>query len=213
MIRGKMLVIISLLMVCGCSTSGPVSPGATLLSGLNDYQGEMQHAGNSPTAWPNRQRAGGALKGIITATTGGSTEFHRLVDLDIRKREFIITIGDLSLRTDRTKEMKDELVAIDEEILALKPIVRAQVEAMPASGETHGGVETVATTGMLKLAVDKFSSSSGRGGEPPSTWVQQNLVTDLGTFSTVRTLDGQTYRCSLYSVPEEGSGMRCAPIK
>jgi len=210
----KRLAMISLLMLSGCSTtSGPVSNGATLLSGLNDYQGEMQHAGNSPERWPDRQRAGGELKGIITATVGGSREFYRLVDLDIRKREFVITMRDLSLRTDRTQEMKDELVAMDEEILALKPIVREQVATMPAAGESRQQVETVATYGMLKLAVDKFSSSGGRGIDPPSTWVDQNLVTDLGSFSTVRTLDGQIYHCSLYSIPEQGAGMKCELIK
>ena len=210
----KRLAIISLLMLSGCSTtSGPVSNGATLLSGLNDYQGEMQHAGNSPERWPDRQRAGGELKGIITATVGGSREFYRLVDLDIRKREFVITMRDLSLRTDRTQEMKDELVAMDEEILALKPIVREQVATIPAAGESRQQVETVATYGMLKLAVDKFSSSGGRGIDSPSTWVDQNLVTDLGSFSTVRTLDGQIYHCSLYSIPEQGAGMKCELIK
>jgi hypothetical protein len=214
MMRGKRLALISLLMLCDCSTqTGQISPGATLLSGLNDYQGEMQHAGNSPDRWPDRQRAGGALKDIITATVGGSREFYRLVDLDIKKREFVITLRDSHLRTDRTQEMKDELVAMDEEILALKPIVREQVAAMPVTGESHGAVEKVATYGMLKLAVDKFSSSGRRGIDPPSTWVEQDLVTDLGTFSTVRTLDGAMYRCSLYGISDEGSSMKCALTK
>ena len=210
----KRLAIISLLMLCACSTTnGPVSPGATLLSGLNDYQGEMQHAGNSPERWPDRQRAGGVLKGTITATVGGSKEFYRLVDLDIKKREFVITMRDLSLRTNRTQEMKEELVAMDDEILILKPIVREQVAAVPESGESRQQVETVATYGMLKLALDKFSSTGGRGVDPPSTWVDQNLVTDLGSFSTVRTLDGQIYRCTLYTVPDVGAGMKCELLK
>src|ERR1044071_10338986 len=197
--RKNLLAVFPFLMLYGCAGSRPASPGATLLLGLSDYQGEMQHAGNSPERWPGRQRAGGELKGIITATVGGSREFYRLVDLDIRKREFVITMRDLSLRTDRTQEMKDELVAMDEEILALKPIVREQVATMPAAGESRQQGETVATHGLLKLAVDKFSSSGGRGIDPPSTWVDQNLVTDLGSFSTLRTLDGQIYHCSLYS--------------
>ena len=213
MTRNNLLAVFALLMLCGCSTSGPVSPGASLLLGLSDYQGEMQHAGNSPERWPDRQRAGGDLKGIITATVDGSREFYRLVDLDIKKREFVITMRDASLRADRKQEMKDELVKMDEEILSLKPIVREQVVAIPAPGESRERVESVATYGMLKLAVDKFSSSGGRAVDPPSTWVDQNLVTDLGSFSTVRTLDGQIYRCALYSVPDAGAGMKCEPLK
>jgi hypothetical protein len=214
MMRGKRLALISLLMLCGCSTqTGQISSGATLLLGLSDYQGEMQHAGSVPERWPDRQQAGGALKDIITATVGSSREFYRLVDLDIRKREFAITMRDSHLRADRTQEMKDELVKIDEEILSLKSIVREQVAAMPAPGESRQQVESVATHGMLKLALDKFSSSSARAIDAPSSWVDQNLVTDLGSFATVRTLDGQTYRCSVYSIAEQGGGMRCEPIK
>jgi hypothetical protein len=214
MMRGKRLALISLLVLCCCSTqTDQASPGATLLSGLNDYQGEMQHAGNSPDRWPDRQRAGGTLKDIITATVGGSREFYRLVDLDIRKREFAITLRDSHLRADRTQEMKDELVKMDEEILALKSIVREQMAAMPALGESRQQVESVATRGMLKLALDKFSSSSARAIDPPFSWVDQNLVTDLGSFATVRTLDGQSYRCSVYSIAEQVGGMHCEPIK
>lgn len=211
--RKNLLAVFPFLMLYGCASSRPASPGATLLLGLSDYQGEMQHAGNSPERWPDRQRAGGELKGIITATLGGSREFYRLVDLDIKKTEFVITMRDSSLRTDRTQEMKDELVKMDEEIRALKPTVREQVVAMPASGESRERVESVATYGMLKLAVEKFSSSGGREVDPPSTWVEQNLVTDLGSFSTVRTLNGQIYRCALYSVPDAGAGMRCELLK
>jgi hypothetical protein len=51
---------------------------------MQQYQGEMQGAGNSTARWPERQQVGGALKTVITATVGGSKEFYRLVDLDIR---------------------------------------------------------------------------------------------------------------------------------
>ena len=57
--------------------------------------------------WPERQRAGGTLKTTITATVGGSPEFYRLVDLDIRKREFIVTMRETSVRPDRVKEMNE----------------------------------------------------------------------------------------------------------
>jgi hypothetical protein len=213
MISCRTLAVIVLLMVCGCSTSGTVSPGATLLSGLTEYQGEMQHAGNSPARWPDRQRAGGMLKTIITATVGGSPEFYRLVDLDVRKREFIITMRDASVRPDREQEMKDELVKMDEEIAALKPIVRAQLAVMPMGGESQQQLESVATLGLLSLALDQFSSSGVHGPDAPSTKVGQFLVTDLGSFVTVRAADGQIHRCALFGIAEEGAGMRCEAIR
>lgn len=173
----------------------------------------MDSTGNSPTRWPDRQRAGGSLKTIITATVGGSREFYRLVDLDVRKREFLITMRDGSVRPDRMQEMKDELVKMDEEIAALKPIVRSQVAAIPAGADSQSRVESAATLGLLGLAVDEFSAGRTRGLEAPSTKIDQYVVTDLGSFVTVRGPDGQTHRCTIYSVPEEGAGVRCEPVK
>jgi hypothetical protein len=212
MIDSKALLVLFLLMLCACST-GTVTPGATLLSGMTDYQGEMQRAGSSPDRWPDRQRAGGILKTIITATVGGSTEFNRLVDLDVKKREFTITMRDGSVRADRMQEMKEELVKMDEEIEALKPIVRSQVVAIPLRGESQQRVESAATLGLLTLAVDGFSSARPRALEAPSTKIDQYLVTDLGSFATVRAPDGQTHRCTIYSIADEGAGLRCEPVK
>ena len=203
----------ALLMLCGCSTAGSFSSGATLLSGLGEYQEEMQQAGSSPTRWPDRQRAGGTLKTIITATVGGSREFYRLVDLDVRKREFIITMRDGSVRPDREREMKDELVKMDEEIAELKPIVRAQLAVMPMGGELQQHLESVAILGLLTLALDQFSTSGVHGPDAPSTKVGEFLVTDLGSFATVRAADGQTHRCSLFGIADEGAGMRCEAVK
>ena len=196
----------------GCS-SHAVSPGATLLSGISQYEVDMQSAGNSFARWPDRQRAGGALKTIITATVGGSREFYRLVDLDIRKREFLITMRDGSVRPDRMQEMKDELVKMDEEIAALKPIVRAQLAAMPARVDSQSRVESAATLGLLDLAVEEFSVGRTRGLDAPSTKIDQYVVTDLGSFATVRGPNGQTHRCTIYSVSEEGAGVSCEPVK
>ena len=97
------------------------------MSGLTQYQGEMQRIGSSASRWPERQRVGGALKTTITTTVGGSAEFYRLVDLDIRKREFIVTMRETSVRPDRIKEMNDELAQMNDEIEALKPVVRTQL--------------------------------------------------------------------------------------
>jgi hypothetical protein len=208
MINREFLLVLLLVASVGCSTRNP-TPGATLLSGLSQYQAEMQRLGNAPERWPERQSVGGTLKTLITATVGGSREFYRLVDLDIRKREFVITMRDGSVRADRLQEMKEELLKIDEEIAALKPVVRAQIANMPFQGESQPGVENAATLGLLSLAVDRFPSSGGRGLEPPSTKVDQYVITDLGSFAAVRSPEGQTYRCAMYGIAEEGAGLRC----
>jgi hypothetical protein len=208
----KIFLTLALLMLSGCSSNN-LTPGATLLSGISQYQADMQGTGNSLTRWPERQRAGGTLKTVITATVGGSQEFSRLVDLDVRKREFIVTMNDGSVRADRMQEMKDELVRMDEEIVALKPIVRSQVAAIPMRSETQSRIEGAATLGLLDLAVQEFSVAKRSGPDAPATVIDQYIVTDLGSFATVRGLDGQIHRCTVFTIPDEGAGIRCEPIK
>lgn len=184
------------------------------MSGLTQYQGEMRIVGSAPSRWPERQRLGGTLKTIITTTVGGSTEFYRLVDLDIRKREFTITLRETSVQPDRVKEMNDELAQMNDEIAALKPVIRTQLAALRVQGEPNQRIEEAATRGLLSLALDGFSSNGGaRGFEAPSTKVDQFLITDHGAFSTVRAPDGQTFRCLLFGIAEGGAGMKCDPIK
>jgi hypothetical protein len=195
----------------GCSTPN-VSRSGTLLSSLTDYQLDMQSISSS-SRWPERQRVAGTLKTVITGTVGASPEFYRLVDLDLRKREFTATMRDTNLRPDRLREMQDELVVMDEEIAALKPVVKTQLTAV-ASHSPGDPIENAATLGLLGMAVDNFSvTGRARGPEAPSTRVGQFLVTDLGTFSTVRTPEGQSYRCNVFSLPEEGGGIRCQPVR
>jgi hypothetical protein len=197
----------------GCTTAA-YTPSATLLFGLAQYQGEMQRLGGSSARWPDRQRAGGTLKTIITATVGGSPEFYRLVDLDIRKREFVLTLRETSVRPDRAKEMTDELAQMNDEIAALKPVIRTQLAALRVQSDPSQRIEEAATRGLLSLALDGFSSNgAARGFETPSTKVGQFVVTDLGAFSTVRAQDGQMFRCFLFGVPEEGAAIKCDPAK
>lgn len=195
----------------GCS-AGNLTPGATLLSGMQQYQGEMQRLASSPGRWPERQQAAGTLKTVVVAALGGSTEFNRLVDLDLRKREFAIAMHQTSLRADRLQEMKDELVRMNDEVVALKPIVRAQIATIPIQSDAQQRVEGAATRGLLSLALDAFSASDARRIEAPSTKVDQYVVTDLGSFSTVRLPEGQTFRCTVFNVPEEGGWIRCDPV-
>lgn len=207
-----LLVLWLLISNLGCSTSTTITPGATLLSGLNQYQSEMQRLGGLER-WPDRQQAAGTLKTVVTATVGASREFYRLIDLDLRKREFMITMRQSSVGADRLQEMKDELVKIDEEIAALKPVVRSQVEYSPLQSEAPQRIAGVATLGLLDLAVERFSAASGSGSDRRSTKIDQYLITDLGTFATVRAPEGQTYRCMPYGIAEEGASMQCDPIR
>ncbi|HEX6769489.1 MAG TPA: hypothetical protein VF208_09070 [Candidatus Binatia bacterium] len=195
----------------GCSTPN-VSRSGTLLSGMTQYQGDMQTI-NASSRWPDRQRAAGTLKTVILGTVGASPEFYRLVDLDLRKREFIATMRDTNVRPDRLREMQDELVFMEDEIAALKPVVKTQL--MTVASHEHGDpIENAATLGLLGMAIDNFSTT-GRPSRPdaPSTRVGQFLVTDLGTFSTVRTPEGKSYRCNVFNVPEEGGGIRCESVR
>lgn len=211
MSNSSLALLLAVFALSGCSTPN-VSRSGTLLSGITQYQGDMQ-AISSSSRWPERQRAAGTLKTTILGTVGASPEFYRLVDLDLRKREFIATMRDTNVRPDRLREMQDEMVFMDDEIAALKPVVKTQLMAV-ASHEQGNPIENAAILGLLGMAIDNFSAAGRpRGPDAPSTRVGQFLVTDLGTFSTVRTPEGQSYRCNIFSVPEEGGGMMCEPLR
>ena len=195
----------------GCAAAPPFTPGATLLAGITHYQGELHRLGGRER-WPERQRAGGTLKTIITTTIGASGEFYRLVDLDLRKREFVVTLRETAVRPDRVKEMQAEMAQIDDEMAALKAVVRTQLAAFPVEHDPTQRIEAVAVRGLLRLALENFSSNgSGRKLEAPSTKVGPFLVTDLGSFAAVRDPDGKVFRCFLFGVPDEAAGMKCDP--
>jgi hypothetical protein len=179
---------------------------------MTQYHGDMQSM-TSSSRWPDRQRAAVSLKTIITGTVGASSEFYRLVDLDLRKREFNAAMRDTNIRPERLREMQEELVAMDEELGALKPVVKTQLTAV-VNHEQGDPIEHAATLGLLGMAVDSFSTGGmARGAQAPSTRVGQYTVTDLGAFSTVQSAAGQAYRCNVFSVPEEGGGIKCEPVK
>src|SRR5262249_57360259 len=100
----KHTLYLSLLLLLGC-TAQNVSPGATFLVGLNGYQDEMESLEHRIDRWPDRQRAGESLRKTSLLTIGGSREFNRMVDLDLRGREFLITLRDSSVKPDRVKGM------------------------------------------------------------------------------------------------------------
>lgn len=201
-----------LTLLSGCA-AGTVSPGPTLLAGIKQYEAEMQSYGGSNQRWPERQRAGGSLKTAIIATVGRSREFFRLVDMDLKRREYLITLRETSVRPDRLREMNGELAEMTEEANRLKPIIKAQIAALPMAQDAQR-LEAIASLGLLSLALDSFSSpNSAPGLDAPSVTIDQHVVTDRGAFSTVRAPGGQTYRCLLFGVEDEGAGIRCEPVK
>src|SRR5215510_4551006 len=105
--------VLFLLAVVGCSRA--VTPGATFLVGLNDYQDEMHSLAANPELWTLRQRTAQSLKTTHVATMGGSTEFNRLVSLDLRRREYLIALRDPALKPEREREIQEELVRLNKE--------------------------------------------------------------------------------------------------
>lgn len=205
-------LLLGILTVSGCATTTTVSRGATLLAGMHQYQGDMHQAGNSVSRWPERQRIAGNLKTVVTVTVGGSPEFYRLIDLDLRKREFLATLFQTSVRPERAKEMNEELSDINDEIAALKPVIRTQLSALPLELDPQRRVEDAAARALISFALDDFSSN-GNVRSSKSTKVGQFTVTDLGNFAIVRAADGQSFRCSLFGAVEDGAGMRCEEIR
>jgi len=211
MLKINILLLVTALGMWGCSTA--VSRGGMLLYGLNQYQSDMQRAGNQPSNWPARQQSAGEFKRVITAMVGASPEFYRLVDLDQRKREFIITLRETNVRPERIKEMQDELAQMDDEIAALRPAVKTQLSAHRLHQQPDG-IDAIATLGLLGIALDGFSAStSNRGAESPSTKVGQYVVSSMGSFATVRAASGQTFRCNIFGNLDDGAGVSCEPGK
>src|SRR5215470_4259052 len=209
----KHTLYLSLLLLLGC-TAQNVSPGATFLVGLNGYQDEMESLEHRIDRWPDRQRAGESLKQTYLVAIGRSREFNRMVDLDVRRREFLITLRDLSVKPDRDKQMNDELVTINKDVEALKEIVKGQAaNAELRAQQQPQQLETVAAIGLVSMAIDSFSSMTvPTGPKPPSTQVGPYVVSNFGSLlSTVTTPAGQTFRCTTLVFSEEGAGIKCEP--
>ena len=213
MLQTKIVLLFLLIGLLGCSATGKVSRGGTLLYGFNQYQSDLQYAGNQVTNWPARQQAAGDFKMLITGMLGSSPEFYRLIDLDLRKREFLITLRETNVKAERAKEMKEELVQMDEEIAALKPVIKTQLTAYQMN-ERLDDIDAVATLGLLGIALDGFAGPGrNRAGEPPTTKVSQYIVTDLGGFATVKAANGHLFQCSLFGDSENGAGVHCEPAR
>jgi hypothetical protein len=108
--------------------------------------------------------------------------------------------------------MNEELAVVDDEIAALKPVIRTQLAAQSFEVDPQRRVEDAAARGLISMALDSFSSNSGVRAST-STKVGQFTITDLGNFAVVRAADGQSFRCTLSGSVEDGAGMRCEEIQ
>ncbi|MGH7774958.1 MAG: hypothetical protein ACREQA_22250 [Candidatus Binatia bacterium] len=208
--RRNIASVLLFLVFFGC-TPAVTSRGMTFVAGLKRYQDEMGRLEARPERWPERQRLAESLKTIYTFTIGGSEEFNRLVNMDLRKREFLIALREGSVRPERVKEMNEELVKISKQVDGLGEVIKGQV----LHTELHGydqpqHIESVATIGLVNLAMESFSSAN-RGVSVRSTKVGLYVVTDQGDVSTVRTAEGQTFRCSTTTIQDEGATIKCEP--
>jgi hypothetical protein len=207
----KARYILILLMLSACS-SKTASPGMTLLTGLNGYHDEMERLEGQAARWPERQKVGNTIKTTYLMTMGGSKEFNRLVELDVKRREYRIALRADSLRPDRAAEVKQELVTIDADIDALATVVKGQVAARSVSQpeqQSQQVIEGVATIGLLTMAIDNFSQSLAPDLSLPTVKVGGYTVTDQKNITIVKTPEGQTFYCTTVLVQEEGAGINC----
>jgi hypothetical protein len=144
---------------------------------------------------------------------GGSKEFNRLVELDVKRREYLIALKANSLRPDRAVEVKQELVAMNAEIDSLSALVKEEVtrQAMSESAPQRV-IEGVATTGLLSMAIDGFSPSLAPDVSVPTAKVGGYTVIDQKRIAIVKTPEGQLFQCTTVLVQEEGAGIDCAAL-
>ena len=201
------------LMILSACSSKTTSPGMTLLTGLNGYHDEMERLGGQEARWPERQKVGNTIRTTFLMTMGGSKEFNRLVELDVKRREYLIALRANSLRPDRAAEVKQELVGIDADIDALTTVVKGQVAARSISqpaAQPQQVIEGVATIGLLTMAIDNFSQSLAPDLSLPTVKVGGYTVTDQKNITIVKTPEGQIFYCTTVLVQEEGAGINCA---
>ena len=201
-----------LIILGACSTKSP-SPGMTLLTGLTGYHEEMERLEGQAARWPDRQRLGNTIKTTYLTTMGGSKEFNRLVELDVKRREYLIALRTNSLRPDRAAEVKQELIKIDEEVEALLALIKGQITRHTMSEpEPQKLIEGVATVGLLSMAIDNFSQSLPQNVSVPTAMVGGYTVIDQKNIAIVKTPEGQTFRCTTILVQEEGAAIDCAAL-
>ena len=170
----------------GCS-SDTATPGATLLSAIKHYQSEMASIGSSPERWPERQRTAGTFKTVVTVMMERPVEFNRMIDLDLKAKEFAVTMPTLAPESARIKEMTMEVGEMNRELAGLAERVRVQA-TMPVAAEDK--VSAVATQGLLVIAVNSFvpanDSSANRSEQSENISLRISVRLPLCARPTVR---------------------------
>jgi hypothetical protein len=210
--KARYLIFVIILSAC---SSKSVSPGMTLLTGLTGYHDEMERLEGQAARWPERQRIGNTIRTTFLMTMGGSKEFNRLVELDVKRREYLIALRANSLRPDRAAQVKQELFGMDADMDALATIVKGQIAARSISQpepQPQQVIEGIATIGLLTMAIDDFSPGLARDVAVPSVKVGGYTVVDQKAFTIVKTPEGQTFHCTTVLVQEEGAGINCGPL-
>jgi hypothetical protein len=211
----KNLLYLLLIVFLGCGTPPLMSPGATLLLSLDHYRREMRQLEKEPQRWPERQVLAEWLKTQYGTTIGKSAQFEQLVDTASKRREFLIVLQDHpNLRSERVAEMKEEVAKMNKELEELKRPVTAQVEnvEMRVPRDRSQSIEAIAAIGLAALGIEVLVTGVSRLSAPPTTVVGERYsVTDNGPFATVRTPEGQVYRCSLFHIDEDVASVRCDP--
>jgi len=182
------------------------------LQSLTIYRAEIEEFEDKPERWPERQALADRLKSQYRFFIGASREFDRLADLDFKRRELVIALRDPSLRPQRSREIEQELNKMDKAIVDLIDPVKSQIlNAELRAQEQPKKVEAMAAIGLITLALEAFSFP----GHPPPASVTLSggyVVTDHASFSTLRTPEGQAYRCSSLSPGEAGATIKCEAI-
>ncbi len=164
-----------------------------------------------PDRWPYRQGLAERLKAQYALTFGRSVEFNRMADLDFRRRDFEITLRNPSLKPERGREIREELVQINKNMEDLKAAVRKQIAdaEWKAPRDEPQQIEPIAAIGLLTLAIDEFTSPATPSQTfHPSTKVGEYTVADRGDFSTVRTPENRLYHCTRILL-DEGANIKC----
>lgn len=206
----KNILYLSFLVLFGCSPP-IVSPGMTFRQALYQYRDGISLFEDRPDRWPDRQGLAEKLKSQYAITFGGSVEFNLMANLDFRRREFLITLRDPSLKPERAREIREELVQINKTMEDLKEAVRVQMANVEwkVPRKKSQRIEPIAAIGLLTLAINEFTSpTSPNRASLHSITIGNYIVADHGDFSTVRTPERQIYRCTPILL-EEAAAINC----
>ena len=156
MLKFKPALFLSLILL---ALYGKYQPGSDLRGGAEQLPGRDGKARRSTGTLVRPAARRDSLKKTYLVTFGVSREFNRMVDLDVRRREFLITLRTSSVNSERVKEMKEELLSINKDVDSLKETVKSQAaNAELRSQQQPRRLEIVAVIGLVNIAIDSFAA-------------------------------------------------------